>query len=211
MKGNPQPPRRSEPIPVKQVVWDAVLDFTGGDADIEFAIKDIKPVALEKYPNFNVSNVSAEINADCVNSPSRHHYSGNEDRYWRVGHGIYRLYNPEKDNEERITSMKGNPQPPRRSEPIPVKQVVWDAVLDFTGGDADIEFAIRDIKPVVLKKYPNFNVSNVDAEINADCVNSPSRHHFSRNEDRYWRVKYGKYRLYNPEKDKVECDGERNP
>ena len=42
------------------------------------------------------------------------------------------------------------------SGPIPVNQVVWEAVLDFTGGDTDIEFAIKDIKLIVLKKYPNF-------------------------------------------------------
>ena len=107
--------------------------------------------------------------------------------------------------------MNANSQHPRWSGPIPVKQVVYEAVLDFTGGDADIEFAIKDIKPVALEKYPNFKVSNVSAEINADCVNSPSRHHYSGNKDRYWRVKRGIYRLYNPEKDKVECDGERNP
>ncbi len=55
--------RWSGPIPVNQVVWEAVLDFTGGDVDIEFAIKDIKPVALKKYPNFKESNVGPEVNA----------------------------------------------------------------------------------------------------------------------------------------------------
>ena len=89
--------RWSGPIPVNQVVWEAVLDFAGGDAGVEFAIKDIEPVTLRKYPDFKVSNVGPEINAYCVNSPSRHHYSGNEDRYWRVGYGIYRLYDPERD------------------------------------------------------------------------------------------------------------------
>ncbi len=89
--------RWSGPIPVNQVVWEAVLDFTGGDAGVEFAIKDIESVALRKYPDFKVSNVAPEINADCVNSPSRHHYSSNEDRYWKVGYGRYRLYDPERD------------------------------------------------------------------------------------------------------------------
>ena len=92
--------RWSGPIPVNQVVWEAVLDFTGGDARVEFAIKDIEPVTLRKYPDFKVSNVGPEINADCVNSPSRHHYSSNEDRYWKVGYGIYRLYDPKKDKIE---------------------------------------------------------------------------------------------------------------
>ena len=63
------------------------------------------------------------------------------------------------------------------SGPIPVKEVVYAGVLKFTGGNTNIEFAIRDIKPIILEMYPDFKLSNVDAEITADCVNSPSRHH----------------------------------
>ena len=92
----------------------------------------------------------------------------------------------------------------RWSEPIPVNQVVWEAVLDFTGGDTSIEFAIKDIKSVILNKYPDFKESNVGSEINAACVNSPSRHHYSNDANRYWKVEYGKYRLYDPENDKME-------
>ena len=91
----------------------------------------------------------------------------------------------------------------RWSGPKLVKQVVWEAVLDFTGGDASIEFAIKDIKSVILNKYPNFKLSNIGPEINAACVNSPSRHHYSNNENRYWKVEYGKYRLYSSVRDKV--------
>lgn len=50
----------------------------------------------------------------------------------------------------------------------------------------------------------------MDAVITADCVNSPSRHHYSGNEDRYWRIERGKYCLYDPIKHKVEGDGEVN-
>ena len=89
--------RWSGPAPVKQVVWEAVLELTDGDIDIEFAIKDIKPVISKKYPDFKLSNVDAEITADCVNHPSRRHHSGTEDRYWRVGHGKYHLYDPKTD------------------------------------------------------------------------------------------------------------------
>ena len=78
--------------PVREVVWEAVQRFTGGDIAIEFAIKDIEQVALEMYPDFKVSNVGAEITAGCVNSASRHHYSPDIDRYWRVAYGVYRLY-----------------------------------------------------------------------------------------------------------------------
>lgn len=91
----------------------------------------------------------------------------------------------------------------RWSGPVPVNQVVWEAVLDFTGGDTNIEFAIKDIKSVILNKYPDFKESNVGPEINAACVNSPSRHHYSNDANRYWKVEYGKYRLYAPVRHKV--------
>ena len=67
-------------------------------------------------------------------------------------------------------------RPPRWSGDTPVKQVVWDAVQEFTGRDADIEFAIKDLKPVILDKHPDFKMRNVDAKIASGCVNHPSRH-----------------------------------
>ena len=93
--------RWSGPIPVNQVVWEAVLDFTDGDAGVEFAIKDIEPVTLRNYPDFKVSNVGAEITAGCVNSASRHHYSPDKDRYWRVAYGVYRLYVPNQSTDRK--------------------------------------------------------------------------------------------------------------
>ena len=87
----------SGPITVKQVVWEAVLELTDGDVTVEFAIKDVKPIITEKYPDYKLSNVGAEISADCVNSPSRRHYTVNKDRYWKVRYGIYRLYDPKRD------------------------------------------------------------------------------------------------------------------
>ena len=85
--------------PVRKVVWEAVQHFTGGNVDVEFAIKDIKRVALEMYPDFKVSNVEPEIAAGCVNSQSRHHYSPDIDRYWKVRYGVYRLYAPNQQTD----------------------------------------------------------------------------------------------------------------
>ena len=110
---------------------------------------------------------------------------------------------------ERLTNMETK-LTERWSGPIPVNQVVWEAVQEFTDGDTNIEFAIKDVKPVISKKYPNFKLSNVGAEIAADCVNHPSRHYYSANEDRYWRVGYAKYRLFDPEKDKMESNEDVN-
>lgn len=82
----------------------------------------------------------------------------------------------------------------------PVKQVVWEAVLEFTNGDANVVFTNKDIKSIYLKKYPNFKERNVEAQIISDCVNHPSRdHHYhpESSEDRYWRVRRGEYHIYN--------------
>ena len=95
------PSRWSADKRVKQVVWEAVQEFTGGDADKEFAIKDLKPVISDKHPDFKMANVGAEIASGCVNHPSRHHYRGADDWYWRIATGRYRLYNPEMDKMKK--------------------------------------------------------------------------------------------------------------
>lgn len=112
-------------------------------------------------------------------------------------------------DEEIITPKTRQQQTSRWSGDIPVNQVVWEAVQEFTDEDANKTFAIKDIKAVILNKYPDFNMANLGAEIGAGCVNNPSRYNsYSTTRDRYWRIDRGKYRLYDPEKDKVTTDGE---
>jgi hypothetical protein len=82
---------------VKQVVWEAVEQVTGGDPDRLFSPKEVAQTVLKKYPDFNRSTIGCQIISDCVNHTSRHHYPGGEDRYWWVGTGKYRLFVPEKD------------------------------------------------------------------------------------------------------------------
>ncbi len=96
--------------------------------------------------------------------------------------------------------------PTRWSGDKPVKQVVWDAIQELTQGKTDVEFAIKEVTAIILKEDPNFKVGTVNGQITADCVNHPSRRHHSTTEDRYWRVSTGRYRLYDPEKDKMEDD-----
>ncbi len=86
--------------PVKEIVFEAVQELTEGDTNFEFSIKQVRDhiLELEKYPDFKITNVDPEIAAGCPNSPSYRHHSSNHKYYWRVGHGIYRLYNPERDN-----------------------------------------------------------------------------------------------------------------
>ena len=110
--------------------------------------------------------------------------------------------------DEEFAAPKAQQQrtspPSRDPSDKPVKQVVWEAVQEFTGGNTNIEFAIKDLKPVISKKHRDFKMGNLGPEIAAGCVNHPSRRHHSVTEDRYWRISTGRYRLYNPEKDKME-------
>lgn len=83
-----------------------------------------------------------------------------------------------------------------------VKQVVWDAVQELTCGDRAFVFSPKDVTQVVLKHYPEFNKSTVGCQIISDCVNHTSRHHYPGGEERYWWLEKGKYRLFDPLKDK---------
>ncbi|MDM8522872.1 hypothetical protein QUF80_05810 [Desulfococcaceae bacterium HSG8] len=88
--------------PVKQVVWESVLEFTNSDKKKEFSPKDICQIILKKYPSFNKSTVGCQIISDSVNHTSRHHYSGGEDRYWWKEKGKYKLFDPSTDKQEAI-------------------------------------------------------------------------------------------------------------
>ena len=86
--------------PVRQVVWEAVDEFTKGDDGCVFATRDIIDIILKKYPTFNKSTIGCQIISDCVNHTSRHHYPGGEDRYWWLERGRYRLYDPSRDGAQ---------------------------------------------------------------------------------------------------------------
>lgn len=112
-------------------------------------------------------------------------------------------------DEEIVTpkTQQRNLQTARWSGDKPVQQVVWDAVQELTQGKTDVEFAIKEVKAIILKKDPSFKEGTVNGQITADCVNHPSRrHHPSAKDEYYWRVERGIYRLYDSEKDKVEND-----
>jgi len=93
--------------PVRQVVWEAVQEFVGGDPCRVFAPRDIAEVILKRYPNFNRSTINCQITSGCVNHPSRGHYPGGEDRYWRIATGSFRLVQPTD-----IFDSSGEPKPP---------------------------------------------------------------------------------------------------
>ena len=100
--------------------------------------------------------------------------------------------------------------PPRLPSDEPVEQIAWEAVQEFTDGDPNATFTLIEIERVVLEKHPDLNDHRVRYRIRGGCVNFPKRHTYPKGEDRYWWVERGKYRLYNPESDKIEGNGEVN-
>ncbi len=120
-----------------------------------------------------------------------------------------------KVGEENIVAFKTQRQDisstPRWSSDKGARDVIRDAVTELTQNRTNVEFAIKEVTTLIHKTDPNFNKGTVSGQITADCVNHPSRrHHPSAKHNYYWRVGQGKYRLYDPDKDKIEDDGSGN-
>ena len=86
---------------VRDVVWEAVQECTGGDVNVEFTPKEIIALILEKYPDFKRSTVTAQLGAACPNHGAFRWHSGKYKYYWKIGTGKYRLYDPETDKIEK--------------------------------------------------------------------------------------------------------------
>ena len=118
-----------------------------------------------------------------------------------------------KVGDENSVAPKARNQPPlqnsRWSGDKLVREVVSEAVQELTGGDATVEFTPKEVFDRISKKHPDFNKGSVGAEIIAGCPNHTSYHHHRGDHKFYWRVRTGTYRLYNPETDRGEGQGER--
>ena len=91
----------------------------------------------------------------------------------------------------------------RGSADRPLDEVVWESVQEFTNGKIDREFTLKDIELVVSKNHPHVKKQRVRERIRGGCVKFPTREQYRRGEDRYWYVSKNRYRLYDPEKDKM--------
>lgn len=96
-------------------------------------------------------------------------------------------------NEGRETSGPAQDLPPRR-------QVVCEAVHELTGGDSSTEFTPRQVKNVIQQRHPTFNPRTVYFLLAADTVNSQAFDKYPVTERKYWRIGFGQYRLYDPER-----------
>ena len=102
------------------------------------------------------------------------------------------------------TARQNISQIPRWSGDKPVREAVLEIVQELTGGNTNVEFSPKEVSTRILEKYPDFKENNVRAELMAGCPNHPSYHHYSGAHKYYRRVKRGTYRLYDPERDKVD-------
>ena len=109
------------------------------------------------------------------------------------------------ESDEQIESNQQT-QTTKWSSDRTAREVVLDAVQELTKGNKDMEFTVKEVKPIILKKYPDFKTSTLSAQIIAACVNHPSRiHHPSYAKHKhYWRVEKGRYKLYDPENDSLQ-------
>lgn len=93
-------PRWNQPVKVKTVIYEAVKQITGGNSSQTFSPADVVKEVMKNYPEMNSNTVRCQLIQDCVNHSSRKHYaSGQQDYYFLVEKGKYRLYNSEKDGK----------------------------------------------------------------------------------------------------------------
>jgi hypothetical protein len=85
---------------VKDIIHRGVLGFLQINSAATFAPKDIISLLKIQYPDINVSTVRCQIIQDCVNHASRRHYpGGQQDHYFLISEGLYRLYDPNQDGK----------------------------------------------------------------------------------------------------------------
>ena len=80
-----------------------------------------------------------------------------------------------------------------------VREVVLEAVQELTGGDTNVEFTPKEVRALVLKKYPNFNKGTVGAQLYMGTQLYKGTYPYKY----YWRVEKGEYRLHDLKRDKV--------
>ena len=126
---------------------------------------------------------------------------------FQTEHGEEIVSTETKVGDEDIVTPKTLQQRTRWRGDKGVRDVVWEAVQEVTSGDVNVEFESEEIIAQILKKHSDFNSSTVNTQLGMACPNCGS---FQGHYKYYWKIGTKKYRLYDPEKDEVESDGETN-
>jgi len=95
--------------------------------------------------------------------------------------------------------------PPQPPSDLPIEDIILEAVQEFTKGDLNAIFMLKDIEQIISRKHPDLAKSGkVRNRIRGSCVDFEKRHTYSPiGPDTYQWVSRGKYRLYDPERDKT--------
>ncbi len=109
-----------------------------------------------------------------------------------------------------LKSTKRGPKGKKKHFGKPAKEIVWEAVQQLTGGDESVEWTLKEMRQIISEKYEGFNRTTADCSVYSECVNHNSRHHYPGGQDRYWQIKVGVYKLYNPLTDKEEFENTVN-
>ena len=114
---------------------------------------------------------------------------------------------------ERLVSMEtkvGDEDIAPPPDHPPLREVVQEIVKELTCEKTDIEFTPKAVKKRALEKYPGIKVAAVPFNIRAYTVNQTKIDNIPIEERKYWCLSWGRYRLYDPEKDKSENDENAN-
>ena len=112
--------------------------------------------------------------------------------------------------DEDMANSKTQRKHTSRSSPWlgdkPLDQVVWEAVQELMQAGKEY-FTLKELREPISVKYPDLEpVSRVDYQVYSDCVNFSKRSDYPSGTNRYWWISRGKYRLYDPEKDKKQVN-----
>ena len=90
----------------------------------------------------------------------------------------------------------------------PLRDVVPEVVQELTNGDTSVKFTPKEVKKRILEKYPGFKVAAVNFNIRIYTANQSVFHQVPIERRRYWWIKRGTYRLYDPERDQGQNNDE---
>ena len=90
----------------------------------------------------------------------------------------------------------------------PLRQVVIEVVQELTRGDTNVEFTPIRVRRRALERYPGINVAAVGYFIRIYTVNQSRFDNIPIEERKYWWMRQGVYRLYDPATDKGQNDDE---
>ena len=92
----------------------------------------------------------------------------------------------------------------------PLREVVLEVTEELTRGNTEIEFTPIAVRSRALEKYPGISVAAVNYNIRIYTVNQSKFDNIPIGERKYWCLRQGIYRLYDPERDRLEDDEHAN-